>query len=81
MKFLLGELGTAGRPDGNRAVFQGKFTEESIGSIIEGYVDEFVICSECNRPDTHLVRSDRILMLKCDACGAHRPVKKRRIRR
>ena len=31
-------------------------------------------------PDTHLIKSERILMLKCDACGGHRPVKKRRIR-
>ena len=27
MKFMLGELGTAGKIDGNRAIFNGKFEE------------------------------------------------------
>ena len=57
--------------------FQGRFSSEMIASLIDEYVEEFVICSECNRPDTHLTKSDRTLMLKCDACGAHRPIKKR----
>jgi len=77
MTYLLRELGTAGKIEGLRAIFQGRFLRESIGAIIKSYVEEFVICSECGRPDTHLTKSDRVLMLKCDACGAHRPVKKR----
>ncbi len=78
MKFLTRELGTAGKLDGGRAIFQGKFPKESIQSNINAYVEEYVICSECGRPDTQLVKTDRILVLKCAACGAHRPVKKRR---
>lgn len=79
MKYLLRELGTAGRIEGERAVFQGRFNKRDIKSHIKEYVEEYVICSECNRPDTHLVKNDRTLMLKCDACGAHRPVRKRKI--
>jgi len=78
MKFLLQELGTAGKIEGHRGIFQGKFTEQAIQNQIAAYVDEYVICSECKLPDTHLIKSDRVLMLKCDACGAHRPVKKRK---
>ncbi len=78
MKFLTRELGTAGKLDGSRAIFQGKFPRESIQSNINAYVEEYVICSECGRPDTQLVKTDRIIVLKCAACGAHRPVKKRR---
>ncbi|HUV83238.1 MAG TPA: TRAM domain-containing protein, partial [archaeon] len=70
--------GTAGKIDGQHAVFQGKFTAEAIAEQIESYVNEYVKCSECGRPDTKLVKSDRILMLQCDACGAHRPVRKRK---
>ncbi len=77
LKYLLRELGTAGRKDGSRAIFQGRFTEEQIAGQLASYVQEFVICSECGLPDTHLVRTDRILMLHCDACGAHRSLKKR----
>ncbi|MCM1987140.1 MULTISPECIES: translation initiation factor IF-2 subunit beta [Methanococcoides] len=78
MKFLTREMGTAGKLEGSRAIFQGKFPKENIKSNIEAYVEEYVMCSECNRPDTQLVKSDRIIILKCSACGAHRPVKKRR---
>lgn len=76
-KYLLRELGTAGKIDGSRAIFQGRFTTDNIAAIINDYTYEYVICSECGRPDTHLIKSDRILTLRCDACGAHRPVKKR----
>ncbi|MBE0521902.1 MAG: translation initiation factor IF-2 subunit beta [Candidatus Methanoperedenaceae archaeon] len=78
-KFLLKELGTAGKKDGPRVIFQGKFGFDVVTSAFEQYVKEYVTCSECGRPDTHLLKSDRILTLRCDACGAHRPVKKRQV--
>lgn len=80
MKALVGELGTAGKIEGNRAVFNGKFDETMISSAIKKYVEDYVICSECGRPDTRLVKDGRVLLLKCDACGGHRPVRKRRAR-
>ncbi|WP_406660022.1 translation initiation factor IF-2 subunit beta [Methanolobus sp. ZRKC3] len=78
MKFLTREMGTAGKIDGTRAIFQGRFSNDQIKQTIQSYVDEYVICSECNRPDTQLIKMDRVLVLKCAACGGHRPVKKRR---
>jgi translation initiation factor 2 subunit 2 len=78
IKFILQEMGTAGKIEGQHAVFQGRFTEQSLERHIDSYVQEYVICSECHRPDTQLIRSDRVLMLKCEACGAHRPVRKRK---
>jgi len=77
MKFLLKEMGTAGKIDGGRAIFQGRFTARALLETLEAYVDEFVLCSECGRPDTSITRTERVLMMKCDACGAHRPVRKR----
>lgn len=78
MKYLTREMGTAGKIEGLRAVFQGKFSKEQIKSNIDAYVEEFVMCSECGRPDTQLMKMERVMVLKCAACGAHRPVKKRR---
>jgi translation initiation factor 2 subunit 2 len=78
MKFLLQEMGTAGKIEGSRGIFQGKFGETAIARQIESYFEEYVVCTECRLPDTHLTKSDRVLMLKCDACGAHRPVRKRK---
>jgi translation initiation factor 2 subunit 2 len=80
MKFFLGELGTSGKVDGNRAIFNGKFEIALIKAILKSYVDDYVICSECGKPDTRLVKDDRVMILRCDACGSHRPVRKRKAR-
>jgi len=78
MKYLLSELGTAGKIDGSRAIFNGKFEDSLFTPMIRGYVDDYVICSECGKPDTRLFKDDRVLLLKCEACGSHRPVRKRK---
>jgi len=72
--YLLRELGTAGTMEGRRAVFKGKVTTAQVADRIKSYVDEYVLCSECNRPDTKIVKDDRVLILVCETCGAHRPV-------
>jgi translation initiation factor 2 subunit 2 len=78
LKFLLGGLGTAGEIVGSRAVFQGKIPPRTIQDKIVDYVDMFVMCSECNRPDTHLLKKGRQTLIRCDACGAFRSVKSRK---
>ena len=72
---LLRELGSAGAYEGGRLVLQGKHTEDAIQTRLGKYVETYVICGECGRPDTHLMKEDRTTIVKCDACGAHRPVK------
>jgi len=73
--YLLKELGTAGDIDGERGIFQGKILPKKVQEKIEKYVNKYVLCHECGRPDTKLVRINRTLMVKCEACGAIRPVK------
>jgi translation initiation factor 2 subunit 2 len=76
LKYLAKELGTQGEIQGNEAVFQGKFSNAMINKKFERYVKEFVLCEECGKPDTRLLKKDRLVMLKCDACGARRSVEK-----
>ena len=78
MKFLLNELGTAGKREGNRAIFQGRFSPADVERQIQRFVDEFVLCWECQKPDTHIIKMDRVWVVKCDACGAIRPTMKRK---
>lgn len=78
LKFLLGGVGTAGEQEGIRVVFQGKIPSRQIQDKLKEYVDSFVICSECSRPDTHLVKKGRTTLIRCDACGAFRSVKSRK---
>jgi translation initiation factor 2 subunit 2 len=75
LRFLSKEMATAGTIDGNRAIFQGKFESETCSRLIKRYVDEFVICPVCKRPDTKIVREKRLYFLVCEACGARSSVK------
>ena len=75
LKFLLGGLGTSGELGGGRVTFQGKIPPKQIQDKLKEYIDTYVICSECNRPDTHLVKQGRTHLIRCDACGAFRSVK------
>lgn len=71
------ELGTAGTFEEGRGRYNGSFSRADFENAIDEYVAEYVTCSECGLPDTRLVREDRTPMLRCDACGAFRPVSKR----
>ncbi len=74
-KYLVKSLGTAGFLEAGRLTLQGKFTEDEIQKEINSYVKDYVLCKECGAPDTVLVREERILFLKCTACGAKHPVR------
>jgi translation initiation factor 2 subunit 2 len=74
LKFLLGSVGTAGEISSGRVIFQGKIPMKTLQDRLDEYVNTYVICSECNRPDTHLMKKDRTLLIRCDACGAFRSI-------
>ncbi len=78
IKFLLNELGTAGKVEGNRVIFQGRFSKGDVERQLMRYMNEYVLCGECKKPDTHIIKMDRVWVLKCDACGAIRPIMKRK---
>ena len=75
MKFFDRELGTNGVLGEQSATFVGRFNTKRINEKIKKYVEEFVLCKECGKPDTKLSKEDRLTMLKCTACGARRPVR------
>lgn len=75
---LLREIGAAGNYEDRRLKLQGDHARRTIQDRLDRYVESYVICSECSRPDTNLVKDGRTLVLQCDACGAHRPVQARK---
>ncbi len=79
--YLLKEVGTAGEVDGERLIFQGRIPNRKIQARIESYVERYVLCRECGRPDTKLIKKNRTLLLQCEACGAVHPVKAKKIKR
>ncbi len=77
--FLAKELGCPGVLDLPRGVLKSRISADAIQQKIREYTEKFVICSECKRPDTHLQKDGRLLILVCEACGAQRPVTVRRV--
>ena len=77
-RFIQRDLGTSGKLEEGRARYSGNFAASDFETAVNRYINEFVTCSECGLPDTRLVRENRTPMLRCDACGAFRPVSKRR---
>lgn len=75
LKFLLRELATPGNLEKTRLILGRKISSNIINEKIEFYAKTFVLCPECKRPDTQLIRENKILMIKCTACGAKQPVK------
>ncbi|AEF96388.1 translation initiation factor IF-2 subunit beta [Methanotorris igneus] len=74
-KYIMKELGTAGDLEGTRLVLQGRFSGYLVNSKIQDFLKEYVLCHECGKPDTKIIKEGRIHMLKCMACGAIRPIK------
>jgi translation initiation factor 2 subunit 2 len=75
-KFLLKELAASGQIEGDRLVLNIKVPSLKINQKIEEYLKEFVLCRECGKPDTELIKEDRFAFLHCLACGAKHSVHK-----
>ena len=69
-KHLAGEFATSATEERGRLCLQGKFSRRDLNREFEAYVKEFVLCEECSKPDTKLLREGRILIKVCEACGA-----------
>lgn len=74
LKYMAKELASQGLLEGRTAVFSGKFGMMQVESKFTQYLNTFVLCHECKKPDTKILREDRLAFLKCEACGAKKPV-------
>lgn len=75
LKYLLRELATSGAIKGSLVVLQTKISSQKINDKIKSYVEEFVICKECKKPDTELIKQDKFMFVHCLACGAKHSVR------
>ena len=75
LKFLLKELATSGKIKDNRVILQRRIPSSKINEKIEQYTNEFVLCKECKKPDTEIIKQDRFSFLHCLACGAKHSVR------
>ena len=75
LKYLLKELATPGEMRGGTLIIGAKFPASRINEKIRQYAEEFVLCKECGKPDTKIIKEGEFQYLKCMACGAKHPVK------
>ena len=75
LKFLTREMATAATFHDSRAIFQGKFQRGVFERLLQRYMESFVICPVCKRPDTKIVKEKRLAFLVCNACGAKSSIK------
>lgn len=69
LKFLAIEVGAAVKEnDGVNSVISGKHEVEDLAVVLDKFIDRFVLCEECDNPETELVIKKSI-RLKCKACG------------
>jgi len=74
--FLLKELAAPGTLDGSRVVIQRALRKHIIDKKIEDYATEYVLCHQCNKPDTKFTDLEGERIIKCSACGGWRPLRK-----
>ena len=72
---ILRSLGSAGSIEGRRLILKSVIPKDKLTGKVDEYVSTFVICGECGKPDTHLIKERRTSVVECMACGAKRPVK------
>jgi translation initiation factor 2 subunit 2 len=76
LKYIVKRLATSGFPVGEKTFLKGKFQRDQLDSLIREYMDEYVICPVCRRPDTNLVKEKGVTYLVCSSCGAREAVRK-----
>jgi translation initiation factor 2 subunit 2 len=74
-KFLLKELATSGKMEGDRLILNTKLNSAKVNDKVQQYAKEFVICSECHKPDTEIISEKGIKFKHCLACGAKSPIR------
>jgi translation initiation factor 2 subunit 2 len=74
LKYILKELAAPGELKKNGVIIGTKVPASRINEKIEKYTEEFVLCKECRKPDTKLLKEGNFVFLKCMACGARQSV-------
>ena len=74
-KFLQKELATPGTLEKDRLILKTMLNSAKVNEKIELYVKEFVLCTECKKPDTEIVIEKGIKFKHCLACGAKSPIR------
>jgi len=76
LRFFLKELATSYEESEKKVIFQGRFPAPLINRKLDAYVKAYVLCPNCCKPDSKIIKVGREEVLKCEACGAKSPLRK-----
>jgi translation initiation factor 2 subunit 2 len=76
LKFLSKELASSCEVKGDRLILSRKLASKDVNEKIEKYVQRFVLCPKCKKPDTELEDAQGKAFLRCLACGERYEVHK-----
>ena len=76
MKYLSKELASQCEISRDRLILSRKLSSKVINEKIEKYVQGFVICPKCKKPDTELDTEGQKLFVRCMACGSKNEIHK-----
>lgn len=74
LKFINRELAALGEVKKNLVIFNTKLSASRMNDKIQEYVDTYVICRTCGRPDTKLHKESGVTLMTCQACGARQSI-------
>ena len=77
IKFLSKELACSTEVSGDRLILSRKLSSKVVNEKVNKYVDIFVLCKNCSKPDTELSDSgNNGMSVRCLACGNNSEVYK-----
>ncbi|MDD4983224.1 MAG: translation initiation factor IF-2 subunit beta [Candidatus ainarchaeum sp.] len=75
-KYFAKETGAVGNLDGGKLILNSAILQTKIKLIYNNYLDAYVFCKQCKKPDTKFLTEKGAQVIKCEACGAMTSVKK-----
>jgi translation initiation factor 2 subunit 2 len=75
-KFLEKELAAKGKIEGDRLILIKKLPSRKIQERLKLYVEKYVLCKECKKPDTEIIKQNNFFFIHCLACGAKHSISK-----
>lgn len=68
-KFFEYELGTQSKINNNGLMIRGKHSAEVLATILDKFIDIYILCCKCQNPETLLHPKKDKIISKCKACG------------
>jgi len=76
LKFVLKEIAAPGEMKKSGSVMIGaKVPANKINEKIRKFAYEFVLCHECGKPDTKIIKEGGVTFIRCMACGSKKAIK------